>query len=192
QRQHRAPVGGGQVRVRRGERRQHREVEREVVRPLGAHGAQRVGDRLLAAADHARHEPGEVDQHGRAAGGHAHASAYASRVRRAASSQLSSEARSIARARRSGAPAGSSRSEASAAARASASVGSTSSAPSPATSAVADTEEVTTAAPAAMASSTGSPKPSAREGRSEEHTSELQSRENLVCRLLLEKKKRKR
>src|SRR5436309_5062529 len=26
------------------------------------------------------------------------------------------------------------------------------------------------------------------EGRSEEHTSELQSRENLVCRLLLEKK----
>src|SRR5690606_41756118 len=29
----------------------------------------------------------------------------------------------------------------------------------------------------------------ARCGRSEEHTSELQSRENLVCRLLLEKKK---
>src|SRR5690606_41522873 len=28
-------------------------------------------------------------------------------------------------------------------------------------------------------------------GRSEEHTSELQSRENLVCRLLLEKKKRR-
>src|SRR5436309_5134955 len=28
-------------------------------------------------------------------------------------------------------------------------------------------------------------------GRSEEHTSELQSRENLVCRLLLEKKKSK-
>src|SRR5690606_41785145 len=28
-----------------------------------------------------------------------------------------------------------------------------------------------------------------REDRSEEHTSELQSRENLVCRLLLEKKK---
>src|SRR5690606_41949170 len=27
------------------------------------------------------------------------------------------------------------------------------------------------------------------DGRSEEHTSELQSRENLVCRLLLEKKK---
>src|SRR5690606_40317366 len=29
-------------------------------------------------------------------------------------------------------------------------------------------------------------------GRSEEHTSELQSRENLVCRLLLEKKKQKK
>src|SRR5579883_3252985 len=29
-----------------------------------------------------------------------------------------------------------------------------------------------------------------RPARSEEHTSELQSRENLVCRLLLEKKKR--
>src|SRR5690606_41948912 len=29
-----------------------------------------------------------------------------------------------------------------------------------------------------------------RDPRSEEHTSELQSRENLVCRLLLEKKKR--
>src|SRR5690606_23984158 len=29
-------------------------------------------------------------------------------------------------------------------------------------------------------------------GRSEEHTSELQSRENLVCRLLLEKKNKKR
>src|SRR5690606_42087018 len=31
-----------------------------------------------------------------------------------------------------------------------------------------------------------------RAARSEEHTSELQSRENLVCRLLLEKKKNKR
>src|SRR5690606_36492941 len=30
-----------------------------------------------------------------------------------------------------------------------------------------------------------------RAARSEEHTSELQSRENLVCRLLLEKKKKK-
>src|SRR5690606_41147672 len=32
---------------------------------------------------------------------------------------------------------------------------------------------------------------SAVQSRSEEHTSELQSRENLVCRLLLEKKKKK-
>src|SRR5207302_7523929 len=32
---------------------------------------------------------------------------------------------------------------------------------------------------------------SADRPRSEEHTSELQSRENLVCRLLLEKKKKK-
>src|SRR2546430_16014728 len=31
----------------------------------------------------------------------------------------------------------------------------------------------------------------ARERRSEEHTSELQSQSNLVCRLLLEKKKKK-
>src|SRR5690606_39839317 len=31
-----------------------------------------------------------------------------------------------------------------------------------------------------------------RKNRSEEHTSELQSRENLVCRLLLEKKKKKK
>src|SRR5690606_41473577 len=31
-----------------------------------------------------------------------------------------------------------------------------------------------------------------RQYRSEEHTSELQSRENLVCRLLLEKKKKKK
>src|SRR5690606_39620608 len=34
--------------------------------------------------------------------------------------------------------------------------------------------------------------PGAPGRRSEEHTSELQSRENLVCRLLLEKKKNKR
>src|SRR5690606_40386875 len=38
--------------------------------------------------------------------------------------------------------------------------------------------------------STGAPSPGPRlTKRSEEHTSELQSRENLVCRLLLEKKK---
>src|SRR5690606_40988466 len=35
------------------------------------------------------------------------------------------------------------------------------------------------------------PSGSRRSARSEEHTSELQSRENLVCRLLLEKKKEK-
>src|SRR2546430_4335770 len=34
-----------------------------------------------------------------------------------------------------------------------------------------------------------SPVPSGAAGRSEEHTSELQSQSNLVCRLLLEKKK---
>src|SRR5262249_62189709 len=34
--------------------------------------------------------------------------------------------------------------------------------------------------------------PGASNGRSEEHTSELQSLTNLVCRLLLEKKKKKR
>src|SRR5439155_12955414 len=34
--------------------------------------------------------------------------------------------------------------------------------------------------------------PHALHGRSEEHTSELQSRGHLVCRLLLEKKKKKR
>src|SRR2546427_5973530 len=33
--------------------------------------------------------------------------------------------------------------------------------------------------------------PVGRAGRSEEHTSELQSQSNLVCRLLLEKKKKK-
>src|SRR5205085_3581102 len=35
------------------------------------------------------------------------------------------------------------------------------------------------------------PSASARSRRSEEHTSELQSQSNLVCRLLLEKKKKK-
>src|SRR6266496_5344012 len=34
--------------------------------------------------------------------------------------------------------------------------------------------------------------PAIAPGRSEEHTSELQSRRDLVCRLLLEKKKKKR
>src|SRR2546430_7341062 len=36
------------------------------------------------------------------------------------------------------------------------------------------------------------PSRAARDGRSEEHTSELQSQSNLVCRLLLEKKKKKK
>src|SRR2546427_1342416 len=36
------------------------------------------------------------------------------------------------------------------------------------------------------------PEPAPRLPRSEEHTSELQSQSNLVCRLLLEKKKRSR
>src|SRR5204863_3943937 len=37
-----------------------------------------------------------------------------------------------------------------------------------------------------------SPEIQARQDRSEEHTSELQSRRDLVCRLLLEKKKKKK
>src|SRR5260370_12889947 len=49
----------------------------------------------------------------------------------------------------------------------------------------------TAVAPRAIALSTSVPRrmpPSASKGRSEEHTSELQSHLNLVCRLLLEKK----
>src|SRR5690606_42039500 len=47
--------------------------------------------------------------------------------------------------------------------------------------------------PAGMLDANGNAAPCRRPPtfRSEEHTSELQSRENLVCRLLLEKKKRK-
>src|SRR5690349_23364164 len=41
------------------------------------------------------------------------------------------------------------------------------------------------------ASRAGRAAASGRAGRSEEHTSELQSRRDLVCRLLLEKKKKK-
>src|SRR5690606_41596402 len=44
------------------------------------------------------------------------------------------------------------------------------------------------AGPAARGRSAGRGATPGRPGRSEEHTSELQSRENLVCRLLLEKK----
>src|SRR3712207_7416898 len=46
-------------------------------------------------------------------------------------------------------------------------------------------ERATTASPAARATTTST----AMRARSEEHTSELQSRQYLVCRLLLEKKK---
>src|SRR5699024_12730038 len=45
------------------------------------------------------------------------------------------------------------------------------------------------AAPIATSTSTPAPTSNARSSRSEEHTSELQSRFELVCRLLLEKKK---
>src|SRR5579883_3566357 len=45
--------------------------------------------------------------------------------------------------------------------------------------------------PGSRCSSSGAPGPGTA-SRSEEHTSELQSRENLVCRLLLEKKKKKK
>src|SRR5215475_15941147 len=57
------------------------------------------------------------------------------------------------------------------------------------------------AGPRATTASPPAPAPTARRSpgtpgaalpRSEEHTSELQSRENLVCRLLLEKKKKKK
>src|SRR5690606_40600691 len=50
------------------------------------------------------------------------------------------------------------------------------------------------AAPAVSPPAAGTPAaapPPTPAARSEEHTSELQSRENLVCRLLLEKKKRR-
>src|SRR5690606_40975786 len=42
---------------------------------------------------------------------------------------------------------------------------------------------------AARSTSAAAARPTSTPPRSEEHTSELQSRENLVCRLLLEKKK---
>src|SRR5690606_39053548 len=45
------------------------------------------------------------------------------------------------------------------------------------------------ACPAPPGAGTSAPGPNPGFPRSEEHTSELQSRENLVCRLLLEKKK---
>src|SRR2546428_3271343 len=45
--------------------------------------------------------------------------------------------------------------------------------------------------PSAGSTSRSCPWPSSPSRRSEEHTSELQSRSDLVCRLLLEKKKKK-
>src|SRR5690349_22030403 len=57
-------------------------------------------------------------------------------------------------------------------------------------------EEITIGGPAKLADSSASARasrsrvrPAAAAARSEEHTSELQSRRDLVCRLLLEKKK---
>src|SRR5688572_31248157 len=46
-----------------------------------------------------------------------------------------------------------------------------------------------TSMPTTPRSETGAPGATRNDGRSEEHTSELQSQSNLVCRLLLEKKK---
>src|SRR5690349_22619195 len=48
----------------------------------------------------------------------------------------------------------------------------------------------TTRSTAPPASSCARPTPASTAARSEEHTSELQSRRDLVCRLLLEKKKK--
>src|SRR5690606_41631099 len=50
------------------------------------------------------------------------------------------------------------------------------------------TRATTAAATSSTGSPAASPPSSGSPSRSEEHTSELQSRENLVCRLLLEKK----
>src|SRR2546430_13408216 len=47
-------------------------------------------------------------------------------------------------------------------------------------------------APSALTIASASSARSVPRGRSEEHTSELQSQSNLVCRLLLEKKKNKK
>src|SRR5690349_24130564 len=59
--------------------------------------------------------------------------------------------------------------------------------------AVIEASRATSARAAARSSTTATRSSSlARAGRSEEHTSELQSRRDLVCRLLLEKKKKKK
>src|SRR5687768_18418016 len=52
-----------------------------------------------------------------------------------------------------------------------------------------DALPISARAPAPPPPPRGPPRPAARTSRSEEHTSELQSRLHLVCRLLLEKKK---
>src|SRR5699024_12104132 len=52
------------------------------------------------------------------------------------------------------------------------------------------TSSLTASAPAAPPSAPGTPPARLAPPRSEEHTSELQSRFDLVCRLLLEKKKK--
>src|SRR3712207_7036405 len=53
--------------------------------------------------------------------------------------------------------------------------------------ALSDGELVERIVSGALVSSVEAPQPAARRPRSEEHTSELQSRQYLVCRLLLEK-----
>src|SRR5690606_42147119 len=65
-------------------------------------------------------------------------------------------------------------------------------APSWASSALfAETTDAPCSKAVAISDRAGSIPPMTSTTRSEEHTSELQSRENLVCRLLLEKKKKK-
>src|SRR5690606_40882513 len=59
--------------------------------------------------------------------------------------------------------------------------------PSPSTTSVSN--QRSTLSPPALSARSCASTSSSRSKRSEEHTSELQSRENLVCRLLLEKKK---
>src|SRR5688572_30899548 len=57
---------------------------------------------------------------------------------------------------------------------------------------VASTKTALPDAPPTESSASTSGTPAANMVRSEEHTSELQSQSNLVCRLLLEKKKKKK
>src|SRR5436309_7434289 len=66
------------------------------------------------------------------------------------------------------------------------------SSPSASTSSTATRGCSPSATPPTGGSAPMAPVSRSRSSRSEEHTSELQSRENLVCRLLLEKKKKKK